>query len=94
MLLGPLKLNTGVCTEERELCIPGQPINSLLSATTAVSSDIFMEKYHTLERRISHSFKGGLCELAASNLTHANVHSFTYAKSVTFCLVSATRGMF
>lgn len=56
MLLGPLKLKTGLCTEERELRIPGQPINSLLSATTAVSSDIFMEKYHTLERRISHSF--------------------------------------
>lgn len=46
MLLCPLKMETGVCTEESELCLPGQPINSLLSASMAVSSDIFMEKYH------------------------------------------------
>lgn len=46
MLLRPLKIETGVCTEESELCLPEQPINSLLSASMAVSSDTFMEKYH------------------------------------------------
>lgn len=45
-LLRPVEMETGVCTEESELCLPGQPINSLLSASMAVSIDIFMEKYH------------------------------------------------
>lgn len=37
MLLCPLKMETGVCTEEREPRLPEQPVNSLLSASTAVS---------------------------------------------------------
>lgn len=46
MLLHPLKIEIGVCTEESALCLPEQPINSLLSASMAVSSDTFMENYH------------------------------------------------